>query len=128
MGDETFDIKNNTKGKLPNLPFVDIKNFVLGNEYELSLVFIGSTLSKRLNRERRGMNKPANVLSFPLTKTSGEIFIDIGHATKQSTRFKTTPIKFIGLLFIHGLHHLKGFEHGSKMEAGEELARKKFNI
>lgn len=126
--EETFDIKNNTKGKLPCLPFAEIKNAVLGKNYELSLVFIGSTLSRRLNRERRGKDKPANILSFPLTKKSGEIFIDIGHAKKQSPQFETTPEKFIGLLFIHGLHHLAGLQHGSKMEEEEELTRKKFKI
>lgn len=128
MSNETFTITNKTKGKLPRLPFAEIKEAVLGKEYDLSLVFIGSTLSRRLNRERRGKDKPANVLSFPLSETSGEIFIDIGHARKQSSQFETTPEKFIGRLLIHGLHHLKGFEHGSKMEVGEETFRKKFNL
>jgi len=128
MTNELFDITNKTKGKLPRLPFLEIKNTVLGPKYELSLVFIGSTLSRRLNREHRGKDKPANVLSFPLTKTTGEIFIDLNHAKKQSPLFETTPEKFIGLLFIHGLHHLKGMEHGSRMEEGEEQIRKKYKL
>lgn len=130
MREEKFQIRNNTKGNPPinGLPFGDIKDHVLGKKYDLSLVFIGSTLSKRLNRELRGKNKPANVLSFPLSKESGEIFIDVGHAVRQAHQFDETPKQFISHLFIHGLHHLKGMDHGEKMEAGESGTRKKFNV
>lgn len=123
-----FDMRNNTKGKLPRLPFVDIKNSVLGKKYDLSLVFIGNRLSRRLNREHRDKDKPANVLSFPLSKESGEIFIDVKEATKQAPSFEVSPSKFLGQLFIHGLFHLKGFDHGSTMEKEEEKIRKKFTL
>lgn len=125
-----FNMLNKTKGNplASRLPFVDIKNAVLGKKYDLSLVFIGSTLSRRLNREYRGKDKPANVLSFPLSKESGEIFIDIKEATKQAPSFGATAPKFIGQLFIHGLCHLKGFNHGSRMEKEEEKIREKFKF
>ena len=128
MSSETFNILNRTKHALPRLPFLQIKNEVLGEKYDLSLVFCGSTLSRRLNRERRDKDKPANILSFPLSDTTGEIFIDIGHASKQAHLFERTPEKFLAFLVIHGLHHLKGMEHGSTMELREENVRKKFHI
>ncbi len=123
-----FDMRNNTKGKLPRLPFVDIKNAVLGEKYDLSLVFIGSALSRRLNKEHRAKDKPANILSFPLSKESGEIFIDVKEATKQAPSFEVSPPKFIGQLLIHGLFHLKGLTHGSRMEKEEEKIRRKFKL
>ena len=130
MREEGFQIRNNTKSNPPigGLPFADIKDDVLGKSYELSLVFIGSTLSRRLNREMRQKDKPANVLSFPLSKESGEIFIDVGHATKQASQFDETPKQFIAHLFIHGLYHLKGMDHSDKMDEGEAKTRKKFNV
>jgi len=124
----SFDIGNTTKGKLPRLPFLDMKNAALGKKYELSLVFIGSTLSRRLNRERRGKDKPTNILSFELSQTSGEIFIDLKLAKKQAAKFGRTEDNFLAFLFIHGLVHLKGMDHGARMELTEQKLRKKFAI
>ncbi|MBI2120908.1 MAG: rRNA maturation RNase YbeY [Parcubacteria group bacterium] len=123
-------MRNNTKSNPPGggLPFLDIKNAVLGKKYDLSLVFIGSTLSRRLNKEHRKKDKPANILSFPLSEESGEIFIDIREAAKQAPSFNASASKFIGQLFIHGLFHLKGFTHGSRMEKEEEKIRDKFGL
>lgn len=88
-----------------------IKNHVLGKAYDLSFAFIDSQKSHELNRRYRKKDKPANVLSFPLDKNSGEILID-----KETV---TDPRETI-FLFIHGLLHLKGYDHGSKMEAEEK--------
>ena len=107
---ETFCIKTLLNGP-------EIKNKVLGNKYELSLVFIGSTRSRKLNLTYRDKDKPANVLSFPLTKSSGEIFIDLNKTKTFSTLH----------LFIHGLLHLKGMQHGGKMESEEQRLLKLFN-
>lgn len=128
MSENNFDIKNNTKGKLPRLPFENIKNEILGKNYELSLVFIGEKLSKKLNYQSRGKNKPTNILSFPLSKTSGEIFINYKLAEKESKKYERKFSDFIGFLFIHGLIHLKGLKHSSKMEKQEAKFRKKFKL
>lgn len=128
MTENNFDIKNTTKGKLPRLPFEDIKNEILGKNYELSLVFIGDKLSKKLNKQSRKKDAPTNILSFPLSKTSGEIFINYKLAEKQAKKYERKFSDFVGFLFIHGLIHLKGFEHSSKMEVQEKKFRKKFNL
>lgn len=126
--EETISIKNQTKGKLPSLPFENIKNKALGKKYELSLVFIGDKLSKRLNTQYRGKSSPTNILSFPLSKDSGEIFINYKLAEKQAKKYERKFSDFIGFLFIHGLMHLKGFEHSSRMEKQESKIRKFFNL
>jgi len=126
--DEQFSISNRTKGKLPRLPFVLIKNKVLGKKYTLSVVFCGKTLSQKLNRIYRGKNKPTNVLSFPLGKTSGEIVIDLKTARIEAPKFGESFQSFVGYLFIHGLLHLKGLPHGRTMETKEQKIRKMFLI
>jgi rRNA maturation RNase YbeY len=125
---DTFSISKTTRGKVPTLPFALMKDHALGSSYDLSLVFIGSTLSRRLNRERCGKDAPTNILSFTLSKSSGEIFIDLALAKKQCKKFDRTFSNFVGFLFIHGLFHLKGFDHGSTMEKAEEKTRKQFSI
>jgi probable rRNA maturation factor len=102
------------------IPFNDIKNDVLGLDYELSLVFVGRSHSRKHNRTYRGKDKPTNILSFPLSKTSGEILIDLETAKSEHKKFSKTFPEFVLFLFIHGLLHLKGMEHGATMEKREE--------
>lgn len=126
--DSGFSIKNTGKGRLPRLPFLDIKNEVLGTEYDLSLVFARNSLSKKLNKEHRGKDKPTNVLSFPLSKDSGEIFIDTEKARAEAGEFGKNFTTHVGHLFIHGLLHLKGLDHGSTMDKEEEKIRVIFEL
>ncbi|KND48833.1 MAG: putative rRNA maturation factor YbeY [Parcubacteria bacterium C7867-005] len=105
-----------------------MKDAVLGKKYELSLVFIGDKKSQNLNRTYRDKNKPTNILSFSLSKSSGEIFINLRLSKKQAKNFDRKFDNFIGFLFIHGLFHLKGFDHGDTMEKRESFLRKKFGI
>lgn len=103
-----------------SIPFTRLKNAVLGKKYELSLVFIDSAFSRRLNATYRGKNKPANILSFPLSKKTGEIFIDLITAKKEAKKFGMTFSKFVIFLFIHGILHLKGMKHGDTMDKAEK--------
>jgi probable rRNA maturation factor len=103
-----------------SIPFTRLKNAVLGNGFELSLVFINKTLSRKLNRTYRKKDKSADVLSFPLSKQSGEIFIDLETAQKEAPGFDMPFPKFVAYLFIHGILHLKGMRHGDTMERKEK--------
>ncbi len=123
-----FEVTNKTKGKLPSLPFGNIKDAVLGKKYDLSLVFIGNTRSRKLNKDTRNIDKPTNILSFPLNDNAGEIFIDLRLAQNQAYKFERSKANFIAFLFIHGLMHLKGYDHGSTMESRERTIRKRFSI
>jgi len=125
-----FSITNNTSGATLTdvVPFLDIKDNILGRDYILSLVFINDETSQELNSKYRKKDKPTNVLSFPIENTEGEIFINIDAVKREHDDFERDEEKFIGYLFIHGLFHLKGLEHGSKMESEEEKARIKFDI
>lgn len=116
---ERFSISSTIK-KYPPLPFEAMKNNILGKTYELSLVFVGPARAKKLNETTRGKTYVPNVLSFPLTKTSGEIFITPEVAKKEASKFNLTEKGYIGYLFIHGLLHLKGFDHSPKMERLEK--------
>ena len=69
-------IVNKTKGKLPRLPFKQMKDAVLGKKYNLSLVFVSKKTSQKLNKKHRGKNSPTDILSFSLEKTEGEIVIN----------------------------------------------------
>ncbi len=73
---------------------------------------------RAVTRRTIGKNKASNVLSFPLTKISGEILICRAAAKRFSIEY----------LFIHGLLHLRGLRHSATMERRENQLLKKFNF
>jgi len=121
-------ITRETKGKLPSLPFLDMKNSILGKSYDLSVVFVSKKRAIELHQEWKSKNDPVNILSFPLSKNEGEILISLDKAKTECKNFGQTFENYIGFLFIHGCVHLKGFSHGNKMEAVEKKFRKEFKI
>jgi len=124
----SLSITNTQKGKLPRLPFAKISQAVLGKEYDCSLVIVSPRKSRSLNKLYRGKDVQTNILSFPLEKNQGEIFIDLETSRKDASNFNRSYSNFIGFLFIHGLLHLKGLDHGAKMEREERKVRRLFKI
>lgn len=125
---ETFTLKNLTKAKLPRLAFAQMKEAVLGKEYELSVTIVDEEKIRELNNTYRKINKATDILSFPLSDTEGEIFINLDETKKEAPKFNREYENFLGFLFIHGLVHLKGHDHSDEMESLEVKYRKEFGI
>lgn len=126
--DSNFKINNKTKETLPVFDFESVKNEILGKEYILTLHIVPSEEIKDLNKRYRNIDEATDILSFPLNKKEGEIFINLEESKKEAPKFGRELDNFIVFLFIHGLVHLKGFDHGSKMESEEQKYRGMFNI
>ena len=126
---ENFTISSTLKSKPKKdwVIFDKIKSKVMGSDYELSLNFIGKKKMRTLNRTHRDKDYTTDVLSFPMDNM-GEVFINLDVANKKSKDFDRDPDNYLIFLFIHSLFHLKGFDHGSKMEKKEEEIRKLFNV
>jgi probable rRNA maturation factor len=123
-----FSIINKTKGELPSLPFVKMKEKILGKKYDLGLIFVSKNFIHSLNKKYRKVDSPTDILSFPIDKKTGEIFICMEIAKKKSKDFERNINNFTAFLFIHGLVHLLGYDHGNKMEKIENRYRSYFNI
>lgn len=130
MSENLFSINYKTKSNssVDELLFVNMKNSVLGKKYDLSVNFVGPKEIQKLNKEYRKKDYATDILSFPISKSIGEIFICKQKSDQKSKECSRSKENFIYFLFIHGLVHLKGFDHGSKMEKEEEKFRKKFKI
>ena len=128
MNNKTLSISNTTKSRPPRLPFLDIKNEILGPDYALSIALIGDDESRELNRRYRNKDKPANVLSFPLSDTEGEIVIDPLQVERDAPLFSMEYEPFFAKIVIHGMLHLKGLEHGDTMEQEEERLLQAFSL
>jgi probable rRNA maturation factor len=132
---ENFEISTTLKKnpKFKKKFWEEAKNEILGKNYELSLVFIGDKKSKSLNINFRKKDYSANVLSFSIDKDFGEIFINFPNAKKECIKFERKTENFIDFLFIHGLSHLKGYDHlnekdSEEMEGFEKKIRKKLGV
>ena len=127
----SFSITNKTKGSLKifkGLPFAQMKEAILGKEYELSLVIVTSKEMAKLNLVYRNKVGSTDILSFPIDKDSGEIFISLKESKSEAKKFDRIFENFLQFLFIHGCTHLKGMTHGSRMEREERKYRKIFNV
>ena len=122
------DIRSTVRSKAPNLPFCKIKELILGDKYELSLVICSDTLATRMNREYRKKSYKPNVLSFPLSENEGEIFLNIRKAAREAKTMGVSTKARIAHLFIHGCYHLKGLDHGPVMDKAEEKMLRKFGF
>ena len=51
--DTTFSVRKTSRSIPPRILYKEIKNDILGKNFDLSLVFVGDMLATRLNVERR---------------------------------------------------------------------------
>jgi rRNA maturation RNase YbeY len=114
------------RGPLPDLPFLPIKEKILGKKYDLTVAFCSPAESQARNKAYRGKDYPTNILSFPLSEKEGEICICLSVARRDAKNFELAYDKFLRLLFIHGCLHLKGHDHGSTMEKLEDAYLRAF--
>jgi len=123
-----FNITREARGTIPRAPFRPIKEDILGKDYNLNLIITSPQRIELLNTIYRDIEKPTDILSFPLTVHEGEMYICLPEARKEAKKFKRTFNNFLIFLFIHGCVHLKGYDHGATMERIEEKVRVKFGI
>lgn len=112
----------------PTHPYETIKNEILGRHYNLELFIVGKKRAITINKKTRQKNYAPNVLSFPYTNTYGEIVICPEIAKKEALPYGMSFKGYFGFLYIHGLLHLKGHDHGEKMEKLEKKYVVKYNF
>ena len=126
--DNTFTISPLTKDRVPTLPFLALKERLLGKRYALSLVIVGDAKSQKLNMLYRKKSYTPNVLSFPLDEKNGEIFLNLKQAKREHRARGESFEYFVALLFIHSMLHLIGYAHGATMESEEQKLLTAFKI
>ena len=125
--EENISIINKTKDAVPRIPFPQIKNDILGADYTLSVAYVGEKKSRELNSTYRSKDKSTNVLSFSLSKNSGELVLCPKVIKRENKNFDKTYPQFFLFLVIHGMLHLKGYAHSSRMDRAEKLYCKKYD-
>lgn len=127
MGEPTFAL-HSTVRSYPKAAYETIKRDIVGPRYSVSLTFVGPTRARLYNEAHRGKSYVPNVLSYPLDKSTGEIIICPTVAKREAKKFSLSYAGYITYLFIHGLLHLKGYDHGATMERMEERYKRKYSV
>lgn len=99
---------------------------MLGKKYSLNLIFVSNEYSEQLNKEFRKKPNPTNILTFTLDDNSGEIYINPYIAEKEAEENGVSFKNHLIFLYIHGILHLRGYEHGNDMEKEEDKYTSKF--
>ena len=88
---------------------------------------VGEREGRRLNRTFRRKNRATNVLSFPL---GGEGDIVLCHpVVAREAREQGKPLAaHYAHLVVHGVLHLRGFDHGRAMERREVRILRGFGV
>ena len=122
------------------IPYEKIARAILVRKYELSLVICSDGLAHGMNKRYRKKNYKPNVLSFPISKREGEIFLNVRKAAREalpagrqsatlSAKQKRAAWRNrMALLFVHGCFHLKGLRHGRTMEGQEQRVLRAFHF
>jgi len=129
--------------RIPRRPIEKLFMRIMGKESvksaqgKINLIFTSDKRIQRLNQEYRRRNKPTDVLSFNLEKSSdtnmvfGEVYISVDTSMRQAREYGTSLNEEFLRLFCHGLLHLLGYDHiqaadRRKMEASERHYLKSF--
>ena len=96
---------------------------------EVSVTLCGADRIHELNREYRGVDRPTDVLSFPLYEDGrfdeaecrdlcelGDIVLSVPRAKEQAGELGHGFLREIAFLTVHSMLHLLGYDH----ERGEE--------
>ena len=106
--------------------YKNLKNEILGKDYSLSIAFVSEKKSKEINKKYRHKDKSTNILSFALRENTGEIILCKPVIKREAKIFSKNFRQFLNFLVIHGMLHLKGYEHSSTMERLEAKYDQKY--
>lgn len=106
----------------------------LSLDYEVSITFVDKDEIHKLNKEFRSVDRPTDVLSFPMDEDFfiegvdtmlGDIVICMDVAKEQANDFGHSLDREIMYLTAHSMLHLLGYDHMEENEKLEMRAREK---
>lgn len=89
----------------------------------ISIVFVSEPEMRRLNRERRGLDRPTDVLSFAYHELDrkerrlsdsgglGDLIVCPGRVRRQAAEIGRPCAQELALVIVHGFLHLLGYDH-----------------
>lgn len=127
---EIYDL---TRNKELDSYFKDIKKYYkktlevlkIEDDLDLSLIIVGKTKIRSINRDYRNKDAVTDVISFANIDSDdydylcddvnlGDIFINVDRVKSQAKKYGHSIKREFVFLFIHGFLHLLGYDHMEK--------------
>jgi probable rRNA maturation factor len=90
---------------------------------EVNLRIVGEAEGRRLNKKFRKTNRATNVLSFPYGKGKGDVVLCDAVIRREARAQGKSVGAHYAHLVVHGVLHLRGYEHERKQDAARMEAR-----
>jgi len=100
---------------------------------EVSVTVVDNGAIREINREHRGIDRPTDVLSFPMFDEDfgdgedailGDIVLSLEKAVEQAEAYGHSLRREIAFLTVHSVLHLLGYDHEEgKAEESEMFSR-----
>ena len=111
-------------------------------DIEVSLLITDNEGIRDLNRQYRNLDKPTDVLSFPLIDFAGgeeppvdepqpmlgDIVLSLEQAAAQAEEFGHSFEREAAFLTVHSMLHLLGYDHVNSEEEDKEMRRRQREI
>ena len=97
------------------------------DDIELSILIVNNRSIRELNKKYRGMDKPTDVLAFPIgghSKLLGDIIISMEKTHAQAAERGHSPEQEFKILLTHGILHLLGYDHEISRSEAQRMKRK----
>jgi probable rRNA maturation factor len=109
VSDQAYTVLANRNKQLSRV-FSGVVNDL--NEKEINIILTSSVTMKKLNKRFRQIDKPTDILTFPLeSKVFGELWLCPSEISKNAKQFEEDFEKELLRITIHGLLHLAGMDH-----------------
>ena len=134
-------IDNRQKEKVQTQPLLEKTEQILSalgcSDCEASIVITDDKEMEDLNKTFRGISSPTNVLAFPMQEGQfgdispgllGDVVISADTAEKEAQEAGITLDERMSQLLIHGILHLKGFDHEQGSENAMAMEKKSLEL
>ncbi len=108
------------------------------DDYDISLSFVDNKEIHELNKLYRGIDRPTDVLSFPMLdeeldfdieleeKSLGDIVISLERAFEQSVDYNHSFEREVCFLVCHSMFHLLGYDHDTEENTKEMREKEEY--
>lgn len=115
-----------------------LKSEEINTNVEVSISVVDNNTIQDINKRFRHIDKPTDVLSFPLIEDFnvdfsqcvliGDIIISIDKVLEQSKGYNHSIRREICFLVAHSIYHLLGYDHMNRDDEKEMFEKQEFTL
>lgn len=97
---------------------------------EISVTFVDNETIHEINKSKRGIDRPTDVLSFPIYDDDfsdgeccvlGDIVISLEKAFEQAGEYGHSFDREVAFLIVHSVLHLLGYDHETSLDDEKDM-------